>query len=57
VQHRGFDRADAEARIANQVDREERLTWADFVVDNSGDLDQLAEEIARCWAWLHTLDH
>jgi dephospho-CoA kinase len=57
VEHRGFDRADAEARIANQVDREERLTWADFVVDNSGDLDQLAEEIARCWAWLHTLDH
>ena len=37
VEHRGFDRADAEARIAKQLTREERLAMADFVVDNGGD--------------------
>lgn len=58
MMYRGFDRADAEARIANQVDREQRLEWADFVVDNGGDLDQLATEIDRCWLWLQELrDH
>ncbi len=57
VEHRGFERADAEARIANQVGRDERLGWADFVVDNGGDLDQLAAEIERCWTWLQTLEH
>ena len=38
---RGFDRADAEARMRSQVSREERLKEADFVVDNSGDRVQL----------------
>jgi dephospho-CoA kinase len=50
--YRGFTREDAEARVANQIDREQRLTWADFVVDNSGDLTHLEAEIDRCWSWL-----
>lgn len=57
VQFRDFPRADAEARVANQVSREERLGWADFVIDNGGDEAQLAAEIARCLAWLETLEH
>lgn len=56
VAHRGFDRADAEARVAAQATRTERLALADFVVDNSGDLAALDAEIERCWAWLATLD-
>lgn len=52
VTDRGFDRADAEARIAAQLSRPERLAMADFVVDNSGDLAALDVEVARCWAWL-----
>ncbi len=52
VTHRGFDRADAEARMAAQATREERLALADFVVDNGGDLAQLDSEIERCWSWL-----
>lgn len=55
VEFRGFVRADAEARVAAQVSRSERLVMADFVVDNSGDLDHLDAEIDRCWAWIHTL--
>ncbi|MEM7339994.1 MAG: dephospho-CoA kinase [Actinomycetota bacterium] len=56
VAHRGFDRADAEARIAAQATRAERLAMADFVVDNGGDLAQLDAEVERCWAWLESLD-
>jgi dephospho-CoA kinase len=55
VEHRGFDEADARARMANQVSREERLARADFVVDNSGDLEHLDREVGRCWSWLQGL--
>jgi dephospho-CoA kinase len=55
VEYRNFPRADAEARVAAQVTREERLGWADFVVDNSGDEAHLATEIDRCWDWLQEL--
>jgi dephospho-CoA kinase len=56
IELRGFDRADAEGRIAAQATREDRLAMADFVIDNSGDLAALDAEVARCWAWLATLD-
>lgn len=56
VEHRGFSRADAEARIAAQATREERLALADFVVDNGGDLAGLEAEVDRCWAWLEDLN-
>jgi dephospho-CoA kinase len=52
VAGRGMDREDALARIAAQVSREERLGWADFVVDNSSTLQHLDAEIARLWAWI-----
>jgi len=55
VAHRGFTEADARARIANQIPREERLAIADCVVDNSGSPDQLDTEVARCWEWLEGL--
>ncbi len=55
VEFRGFDRADAEARVAAQISRAERLEMADFVVDNGGDLDHLEAEIDRCWTWIQTL--
>lgn len=52
VSFRGFDEADAKARIANQVSREDRLAKADFVVDNSGSIEDLDLEVARCWQWM-----
>lgn len=52
IAHRGFDEADARARIANQVTREERLEIADFVIDNSGTLADLDAEVDRCWQWM-----
>jgi dephospho-CoA kinase len=46
---RGMPMADAEARIAAQIDRPTRLEGADLVVDNSGDERQLEDEVARVW--------
>ena len=53
VQLRGYDEADARARIASQLGRDERLKEADFVIDNSGSLEELDAEVDRCWHWMH----
>jgi len=55
IDQRGFSEADARARIAKQASRNERLTAADFVIDNSHDLDSLHGEIDACWEWICTL--
>jgi dephospho-CoA kinase len=52
LSQRGFDRADAEARIRAQISREERAREADYVLDNSGDWAALGAEVAQLWAWL-----
>lgn len=55
VAHRGFDEADARARIARQASREERLKTADFVIDNRGTPADLEPQIDRLWDWLRSL--
>ena len=55
VEHRGMEAADARRRIASQIGREERLAQATYVVDNSGDLDQLRAEVGELWAALEEL--
>ena len=52
LSQRGFDRADAEARIRSQISREERIKEADYVLDNSGDRAALAIEVSKLWDWL-----
>ena len=52
LSQRGFDRADAEARIRSQISREERVEEADYVLDNSGDRAALEVEVGRLWDWL-----
>jgi dephospho-CoA kinase len=55
VRYRGFTEADARARIARQASREDRLKDADFVIDNSGAVEELDEQVAKLWQWLATL--
>jgi len=55
VSFRGFTEDDARARIARQATRDERLAGADFVIDNSGAPEDLAEQIDRLWTWLNEL--
>jgi dephospho-CoA kinase len=52
LSQRGFDRADAEARIRAQISREERKKEADYVLDNSGDRASLEREVTKLWDWL-----
>jgi dephospho-CoA kinase len=52
LSQRGFDRADAEARIKAQISRDERAKEADYVLDNSGDRAALTREVAKLWEWL-----
>ena len=55
VSSRGFTENDARARIARQATRERRLEGADFVVDNSGSIDDLKPRIDELWTWLLSL--
>lgn len=51
VSQRGFTVDDAQARVARQASREERLSRADFVIHNHGSLQDLEAQVDRCWAW------
>ncbi len=43
----GVDEAQARAILAAQMPRDARLAKADDVIDNGGDLDALAAQVAR----------
>jgi dephospho-CoA kinase len=48
----GFSRAEADARIAAQASREDRKIAADVVLDNTGSVAQLRDQVAALWAVL-----
>jgi dephospho-CoA kinase len=52
VHGRGMTRDRAEARMAAQASREQRLAIADIVVDNSGSLAELDRQLADLWSEL-----
>jgi dephospho-CoA kinase len=49
---RDMTREQAEARMAAQASREQRLAIADIVVDNSGSLAELDRQVGDLWAQL-----
>lgn len=49
VDSRGLDEDDARRRIAAQIDRDTRLAAADVVLDNSGDIEALIDQVDRFW--------
>jgi dephospho-CoA kinase len=55
VRYRGFTDDEARARIARQASREDRLRGADFVIDNSGTVDELDQQVNELWQWLMSL--
>lgn len=57
VEHRGFDEADARRRVASQASRAARLAVADRVLDNSGTVEELRDQVDAAWAWLTGLPH
>jgi len=52
VRLRGMSREQAEARMAAQASREDRLAIATIVVDNSGSLAELDRQVGELWAEL-----
>ena len=54
IEFRQFPEADARARIAAQISREERLEMADHVIDNGGDLADLGRQVDELWPQLAT---
>jgi dephospho-CoA kinase len=46
---RGMTREEVERRIRHQLPRGERLAAADYVIDNSGDLEQATREVRRVY--------
>jgi dephospho-CoA kinase len=48
----GFTRAEAESRVAAQASREDRKIAAHVVVDNTGSVTQLREQVDALWAEL-----
>ena len=48
----GLTRAEAESRIAAQASREDRMIAADVVLDNTGTVTRLREQIDVLWAGL-----
>lgn len=55
VEHRGMRETDVRARMTRQASRQERLARADYVVDNSGDLEDLRRETDKLWDWVESL--
>ena len=52
IARNGFSRAEAESRIAAQATREDRRAAADVVLDNTGTLARLRDQIAALWTVL-----
>lgn len=57
VKFRSFDEADARRRVTAQMTREERRAKADFVIDNSGNLDALRIQVRAAWKWIGELEN
>jgi dephospho-CoA kinase len=55
IRLRGFDEADARARIARQSTREQRRATATWVIDNSGTLEALTAHVDTLWKALTSL--
>jgi dephospho-CoA kinase len=51
VEFRSMAEDDARARIAKQATREERRAIADKVIDNSGDMSALSDQVEDVWQW------
>jgi len=49
VEFRGMSEEDAKNRINSQISREQRLDTATHVIDNSGDIVDLAAQVDRLW--------
>ena len=55
VQFRNMNEEDARRRMASQASREDRLKFADRIIDNSRDPESLGSQVDDVWDWFATL--
>ncbi|MGH9303680.1 MAG: dephospho-CoA kinase [Acidimicrobiales bacterium] len=55
VSERAMSPADAAARVAAQASRPERLAIADYVILNTGSIEELLLMVDAAWAWIEQL--
>ncbi|MEY4401173.1 MAG: hypothetical protein RL072_1038 [Actinomycetota bacterium] len=55
VAQRGFNEADARARVSRQTSRSTRRAAADWIIDNSGSRLDLARQVSQAWRWMCSL--
>jgi dephospho-CoA kinase len=55
VSYRKMNEDDARKRMNSQATREQRLSVADRVIDNNGELSELQAQIDDLWDWFATL--
>jgi dephospho-CoA kinase len=54
VRDRGLEEADAMDMIAAQMPAELKRARADWVIENSGSIEDLEREVERLWEWIET---
>jgi len=54
LREKGLHLSEIEARVASQASREERVSIADFVIENSGSKDDLLRQVENIWEALAT---
>lgn len=52
VSQRGMSPREARERMSAQVGRSERLAMADYVIENSSDMEHLSREVDEAWQWV-----
>lgn len=55
VKHRGMNADDVRARISRQSTREQRRAIADRIIDNTGSLKDLEQQVDEVWQWAQQL--
>lgn len=50
AENKGMTRDEAKARIDAQLSNEERISYADLVIENNGDINELRKQVEEAWA-------
>lgn len=53
VMHRGYTRQEAESALNSQMPDTEKIPYADVIISNSGDREELREVVTKAWQKSH----
>ncbi|HRR40066.1 MAG TPA: dephospho-CoA kinase [Syntrophales bacterium] len=56
ITRNGLSRVEAEERLSSQIPIDEKVLYADFIINNEGPLDETRKEVDRVWVKLLDLE-